>query len=92
MFVSQKNFWLGSSNAVQLSLKNEINEKMPEYFEHTPKSLVPGIQVHGLKKQFGEITAIDHLSVTMYKNETFCLLGKNGAGKSTLVSILTGMH
>lgn len=65
---------------------------MPEYFEHTPKSLVPGIQVHGLKKQFGEITAIDHLSVTMYKNETFCLLGKNGAGKSTLVSILTGMH
>lgn len=75
------------------TVRDEVVENNSEFYERTPKSLTPGIQVRGLKKTFGEeVVAIDHMNLTMFKNETFCLLGKNGAGKTTLISILTGKH
>lgn len=35
--------------------------------------------------------AVEDLSITMYKNQIFALLGHNGAGKTTTMSMLTGM-
>ncbi len=35
--------------------------------------------------------AVDDLTVNMYKDQIFALLGHNGAGKTTTISILTGM-
>lgn len=35
--------------------------------------------------------AVDNLSLTMYQNQIFVLLGHNGAGKTTTISILTGL-
>jgi len=35
--------------------------------------------------------AVNGVSLTMYKNQIFCLLGHNGAGKTSLISMLTGM-
>ena len=35
--------------------------------------------------------AIDNLSLKMYQNQIFVLLGHNGAGKTTTISILTGL-
>jgi ABC-type multidrug transport system ATPase subunit len=37
-----------------------------------------------------EITAVNNLSLTMYQDECFCLLGHNGAGKTTTMMMLTG--
>ena len=34
--------------------------------------------------------AVDDLSVSMFKNQIFVLLGHNGAGKTTTMSILSG--
>ena len=36
-------------------------------------------------------TAVDNLSLKLYEDEIFCLLGHNGAGKTTTISMLTGM-
>jgi len=35
--------------------------------------------------------AVNNLSLTMYRDQIFCLLGHNGSGKSTSISMLTGM-
>ncbi|MEA3455721.1 MAG: ABC transporter ATP-binding protein [Campylobacterota bacterium] len=49
------------------------------------------IRVDNLLKKYGDITALDHLSLEVNEGIIFGLLGPNGAGKTTLVSILNGL-
>jgi len=39
----------------------------------------------------GETFVVDGLSVKIYSDQIFVLLGHNGAGKTTTISMLTGM-
>jgi ABC-2 type transport system ATP-binding protein len=48
------------------------------------------IEVHGLRKQYGQVTAVDGISFQVGAGEVYALLGENGAGKSTTVEILEG--
>ena len=47
------------------------------------------IEIQELTKQFGDFTAVDHLSLTVKTGEFFGLLGPNGAGKTTTISMLS---
>ena len=49
------------------------------------------IKIDGLVKRFGEVTAVDGLSLKIREGEIFGLLGPNGAGKSTTINILSGL-
>lgn len=49
------------------------------------------IEINGLEKRFGDIAAVDGLSLEIKEGEIFGLLGPNGAGKSTLINILSGL-
>jgi ABC-2 type transport system ATP-binding protein len=53
-------------------------------------SMVNVIEVTGLTKRFGPLTAVDDVSFNVQGGEIFGLLGKNGAGKTTTVEILEG--
>lgn len=48
------------------------------------------LEVTGLSKRFGKLTALDHVNVHLKKGKIYGLLGRNGAGKSTLLNILNG--
>jgi ABC-2 type transport system ATP-binding protein len=48
------------------------------------------IEVEGLTKRFGSLTAVDDVTFSVERGEIFGLLGKNGAGKTTTVEILEG--
>jgi ABC-2 type transport system ATP-binding protein len=48
------------------------------------------IQIDGLRKHYGEMTALDGLSLTVAAGELYGLLGPNGAGKTTTMEVLTG--
>jgi ABC-2 type transport system ATP-binding protein len=56
----------------------------------TRTALDPAIEVHGLTKRFGSMTALDDLDVTIPTDSITGLLGRNGAGKTTLMHVLTG--
>jgi ABC-2 type transport system ATP-binding protein len=47
------------------------------------------IEVEGLTRRFGEVTAIDAVSLRVEKGEVLGFLGPNGAGKTTTMKILT---
>ena len=48
------------------------------------------IEAVGLQKQFGEIKAVDGISLKVTKGEVLGFLGPNGAGKSTTMKMITG--
>jgi ABC-2 type transport system ATP-binding protein len=48
----------------------------------------PAIETRGLSKQFGDVTAVEDLDLTVESGEVFGFLGPNGAGKSTTINIL----
>ena len=49
------------------------------------------IEVKDLTKNYGEITAVNHVNFEVRKGEIFGFLGPNGAGKTTTIRILTGV-
>ena len=51
----------------------------------------PAVRVSGLTKTFGALTAVDNLSLEVYKGEIFGFLGPNGAGKTTAISMICGL-
>jgi len=49
------------------------------------------IETHNLSKRFGDVTAIEDLSLEVQEGEVLGLLGPNGAGKTTTIRILAGI-
>ena len=48
------------------------------------------VDIEGMTKRFGDVTAVDGLSLTAERGEVFGFLGPNGAGKSTTINVLLG--
>ncbi|HET8667950.1 MAG TPA: ABC transporter ATP-binding protein [Terriglobales bacterium] len=49
------------------------------------------IRIEGLSKRFGEVSAVDGLSLEVMEGEIFGLVGPDGAGKTTTMRLLTGI-
>src|SRR5216117_4023933 len=49
------------------------------------------IELVQLVKRFGDLVAVNDLSLTVRKGEFFAVLGPNAAGKTTTIRILTGL-
>ncbi|HSJ60977.1 MAG TPA: ABC transporter ATP-binding protein, partial [Jiangellaceae bacterium] len=49
------------------------------------------VEAENLHKRFGDINAVDGVSLHIEAGETYGLLGPNGAGKTTTINILTGL-
>ena len=50
------------------------------------------IKVQNLKKYYGDVKAVDDLSIEIFAGEVFGFLGPNGAGKTTTVEMLEGLR
>jgi ABC-2 type transport system ATP-binding protein len=49
------------------------------------------IEIEALTRRFGDVTAVDGLTLTIAEGEVFGLLGPNGAGKTTTIRMLAGL-
>lgn len=52
----------------------------------------PVLEVTGLTKRYGRLTAVNGISFAVPRGETFGLLGPNGAGKTTTLEIIEGLR
>lgn len=50
------------------------------------------LEVKNLSKQFGNVQALNDVSLDIYDSEIHAVLGQNGAGKSTLVKLISGLY
>jgi len=52
----------------------------------------PLVRFDGVSKRFGDVPAVERLSLDIYEGEFFALLGPSGSGKSTLLRTLAGFE
>ena len=50
------------------------------------------IEIHGLRKSYGDVEAVRGIDLTVDEGEVYALLGPNGAGKTTTVEIMEGFR
>jgi len=49
------------------------------------------VEARGLVKQYGRITAVDHVDLTVNRGDVYGFLGPNGAGKTTTLRMMLGL-
>lgn len=62
-------------------------EAIDDMNEHLPK-----IRIENVSKHFGSVRAVDEVTLDIFQNEFFAILGASGSGKSTLLRILAGFE
>ncbi|MFI2410911.1 ATP-binding cassette domain-containing protein [Streptomyces sp. NPDC018947] len=50
------------------------------------------VELSGVSKRYGNVRALEGVTLTVHAGEITCVLGDNGAGKSTLIKIIAGLH
>jgi putrescine transport system ATP-binding protein len=55
-------------------------------------NLQPLLRIEAVSKRFGEVLAVNQLSLEVYQGEFFALLGPSGCGKTTLLRLIAGFE
>jgi putrescine transport system ATP-binding protein len=68
------------------------NARSPVVPAWSDPQALPYISIERVTKKFGDFTAVNDVSLKVYKGELFCLLGGSGCGKTTLLRMLAGFE
>jgi putative spermidine/putrescine transport system ATP-binding protein len=52
----------------------------------------PAVSLHGIRRTYGDVVAIDHLDLEIAEGEFFTLLGPSGSGKTTTLRVIAGFE
>ncbi|XP_072609792.1 phospholipid-transporting ATPase ABCA3-like isoform X2 [Vulpes vulpes] len=91
-FFLLRSYWLGETKIREKKEVKNCGQTPNKHFEAEPTSLVAGIQIKHLHKEFGDKVVVNNMSLNLFKGQITILLGQNGAGKTTILSLLTGRY
>ncbi len=57
-----------------------------------PSRSPPQIELRGVRKVFGEVTAVEGADLTVADGELFAILGPSGSGKTTVLRMIAGFE
>src|SRR3990172_8158797 len=57
-----------------------------------PQARTPLLTLDAITKSYGNLVAVQDVSLDVHEGEIVALVGDNGAGKSTLLKIMSGFH
>jgi spermidine/putrescine transport system ATP-binding protein len=60
--------------------------------KHDGDGEIPSVELRGVSKRFGELVAVDDLSLDLARGEFFTLLGPSGCGKTTTLRMVAGFE
>jgi putrescine transport system ATP-binding protein len=66
--------------------------RIPPREPWTDPEAEPYVRIDQVSKRFGDFVAVNNVSLKIYRNEIFCLLGGSGCGKTTLLRMLAGFE
>jgi ABC-type glutathione transport system ATPase component len=55
-------------------------------------SMEPVLEVRHLRKEFGEVVAVDDVSFTLARGSSLAIVGESGSGKSTVARMIVGLE
>src|SRR3954447_22759514 len=56
------------------------------------QSAPPDISLTGLRKEFGDVAAVDNIDLDIARGEFFTMLGPSGSGKTTTLRLIAGFE
>lgn len=80
---------MSTSKSTISGVANPVSAEPPLWKQPNAK---PFVRIENVTKKFDDFTAVDNVSLNIYKEELFCLLGGSGSGKSTLLRMLAGFE
>ncbi|ODU07177.1 MAG: hypothetical protein ABS81_02435 [Pseudonocardia sp. SCN 72-86] len=69
----------------------EVTDRTPEP-PRTPDHTAAALRVHGVRKAFGGVQALDGVSVDVPAGAVTAIVGSNGSGKTTLLNAVSGFY
>lgn len=72
-----------------MSMSTETSEKT-DFRDQTRSEGDPILEIKNISKHFGEVRAVDDVSLRITPGEVHSIIGPNGAGKTTMFNLVTG--
>src|SRR5580658_7238790 len=72
-------------------IKRAVLVQEPQLMVTPPTTNIPPLVLRGLRKTFGDVSAVAGVDLEVTAGECFGLLGPNGAGKTTTIEICEGL-
>ena len=73
-------------------MSNAVNSHREKFAPWDDDTKTPFIEFRNVTKNYGAVTAVDELNLTVHEREFFALLGPSGCGKTTLMRLLAGFE